>query len=142
MYQLTLTVNLNKINTNHNTWVLLEMVCRRSVGHAINVPSASPTSLTSDVGTGTIKQQYQWTQTKIEEKETTQSFKQKSPRTELQTKMKLFKLFPQQIWRRMSVMDLNGEVMEVEMQPRRCQNSAREHARFGGRRKMKVKTCG
>ena len=29
------------------------MACRRCVGHAINVPSASPTSLTSDVGTGT-----------------------------------------------------------------------------------------
>jgi len=29
------------------------MVCRRCVGYAINIPSASPTSLTSDVGTDT-----------------------------------------------------------------------------------------
>ena len=27
---------------------------RRCVGHAINVPSASPTNLTFDVGTGTL----------------------------------------------------------------------------------------
>jgi len=29
------------------------MGCRRRVGHAIKVPGASPTNLTSDVGTGT-----------------------------------------------------------------------------------------
>jgi len=46
-------VNLNKIKTNHNTRDLLEMACRRRVGHTINVPSVSPTSLTSDVGTNT-----------------------------------------------------------------------------------------
>jgi len=34
------------------------MVCRRCVGHAINVPSASPTSLISDVGTGTSASAY------------------------------------------------------------------------------------
>jgi len=46
-------VNLDKIKRNHNTWVILEMACKRCVGHAINVPSASPTSLTSNVGIGT-----------------------------------------------------------------------------------------
>jgi len=37
-------------------------------------------------------------------------------------------------------MDLNGEAMEVKMQLRRRQNSAGECTRFGGRRKVKVKT--
>ena len=46
-------MNLNKIKTNHNTWGLLEMACRRFVGHAINVLGVSPTSLTFDVGTST-----------------------------------------------------------------------------------------
>ena len=51
--QITLIVNSNKIKTNHNTWVLLVMVCSRCVGHTINVLGVSPTSLTSYVGTGT-----------------------------------------------------------------------------------------
>jgi len=50
----------------------------------------------------------------MEENETTQSFKQKAPRTELETKMEPFKLCPQRIWRRTSVMDLNEEAMEVK----------------------------
>ena len=34
------------------------MGCRRHVGHAIKVPSSSPTNLTSDVGTGTSTSAY------------------------------------------------------------------------------------
>jgi len=30
------------------------MGCRRRVGHTIKVPGASPTNLTSDVGTGIV----------------------------------------------------------------------------------------
>ena len=51
--QITLSVNLNKIKTKQNTWGLLEMACKRCVGHTINVPGASPTSLISDVGIDT-----------------------------------------------------------------------------------------
>jgi len=34
------------------------MTCRRFIGHELNVLGASPTSLTSDVGTGTSASAY------------------------------------------------------------------------------------
>jgi len=42
-----------KRNDNNHTLCFLEMTFRRCVGHAINVPSACPTNLTSDLGSCT-----------------------------------------------------------------------------------------
>ena len=43
-----------KRNYDNHTLCFLEMTFRRCVGHVINVPSAYPTNLTSDVGFGTV----------------------------------------------------------------------------------------
>ena len=42
-----------KRNDDNHTLCFLEMTFKRCVGHAINVPSAYPINVTSDVGSGT-----------------------------------------------------------------------------------------